>query len=349
MGSNVFANGREISAKADGNKSIAAMADVCLSPPSPPAGPLPLPYPNFSEASDTADGSKTVKIGGQEVGLKNKSTYKKSKGNEAATRSFGMGVVTHTIQGKTQHAAWSFDVKIEGENAIRHMDLTTHNHGSDPFNMALTTDVGKVELIGTGSKECKELEQKNQDKREEMGQEKSSTTVTHANYTPANGPTQQLWSCSSPIAACYKKSTPGYCQGLGFKYSRRARQKKDRRKKRDVYYSKPTNINCAAAKKRGFAYKPGHTGKHQNPHPSHTEPRIIESAMAQGNHEGATLTMAINWQSKNTETGAMDTDNQPCPDCVRVICAAAACGLNIRICMKPDKKQEKCPKKLDGS
>ena len=245
MGSNVFANGREISAKADGNKSIAAMADVCLSPPSPPAGPLPLPYPNFSEASDTADGSKTVKIGGQEVGLKNKSTYKKSKGNEAATRSFGMGVVTHTIQGKTQHAAWSFDVKIEGENAIRHMDLTTHNHGSDPFNMALTTDVGKVELIGTGSKECKELEQKNQDKREEMGQEKSSTTVTHANYTPANGPTQQLWSCSSPIAACYKKSTPGYCQGLGFKYSRRARQKKDRRKKRDVYYSKARGYESA--------------------------------------------------------------------------------------------------------
>jgi hypothetical protein len=347
VSSNVFANGREISAKADGNKSIAAMADVCLSPPSPPAGPLPLPYPNFSEASDTADGSKTVKIGGKETGLKDKSNYKKSKGNEAATRSFGMGVVTHTIQGKTQHSAWSFDVKIEGENAIRHMDMTTHNHGSNPFNMALTTDVGKVQLIGTDSEECKELQKKNKEKREKLGQEDASTTVTHANYKPPSGPTQNRWSCSSDLAACHE--TGGYCRGLGYRYSHRARQKKDRRKKRDVYYAKPTNINCPAAEKRGFTYRRGHTGAHQNPHSSHTEPRIIESIMSEGNAAGGTLTMAINWQTTNPKNpGKKVVQNNPCPDCVRVICAAAACGLNIKICMDPGKDQEKCPDRLDG-
>lgn len=128
MGANVFANGRGISSKANANKSLAAMPDVCLSPPSPPAGPIPIPYPNFSEASNTNSGSKTVKIKGKEVGQKNSSEYKSSKGNTAATRSFGAGVVTHTLEGKTAHAAWSFDVKVEGENAIRHLDLTTHNH-----------------------------------------------------------------------------------------------------------------------------------------------------------------------------------------------------------------------------
>ena len=71
---------------------------------------------------------KTVKVGGDEAGIKNASNYKTSKGDEAATRSFGMGVVSHTIQGKTEFAAWSFDVKLEGKNAIRHLDLTLHNN-----------------------------------------------------------------------------------------------------------------------------------------------------------------------------------------------------------------------------
>jgi hypothetical protein len=127
MSKNVFANGREVSAGKDGNQSLAAMPDVCLSPPTPPAPPAPIPYPNFSKASDTDDGTRTVKIGDDQVGIKDSSTYKSSKGNEAATRTLGMGVTSHTIQGKTHFAAWSFSVKFEGENADRNMDLTSHN------------------------------------------------------------------------------------------------------------------------------------------------------------------------------------------------------------------------------
>ncbi|HME70682.1 MAG TPA: DUF4150 domain-containing protein, partial [Myxococcota bacterium] len=126
--SDVFANGHEVSAKADSNKSMGAMPDVCLSPPSPPAGPIPIPYPNFADGSDTSDGTKTVMIAGKEVGIKDSSNYKQSKGDEAATKSLGMNVISHTIQGKMKHAAWSMDVKFEGENAIRQLDLTTHNH-----------------------------------------------------------------------------------------------------------------------------------------------------------------------------------------------------------------------------
>jgi hypothetical protein len=85
-------------------------------------------------AKDTTSGSKTVKISNKEVMLKNKSYFKKSTGDEAATKSLGMAVVTHQIQGKVYFNSWSMDVKIEGQNAVRHLDLTTHNHASVPGN-----------------------------------------------------------------------------------------------------------------------------------------------------------------------------------------------------------------------
>ncbi|RMI00754.1 MAG: DUF4150 domain-containing protein [Calditrichaeota bacterium] len=138
MPNNVFANGMAIACKAGQGKVIAAFPDVCLSPPSPPAGPVPIPYPLFSFSSDTTSGSKKVKINKKEIMLKNKSYYKKCKGDEAATRSFGMGVVTHTIGGKVYFISWSMDVKIEGENIVRHLDMTTSNHASPLPNEALT-------------------------------------------------------------------------------------------------------------------------------------------------------------------------------------------------------------------
>lgn len=134
MANKVFANGREISCKAAAGKSVACTPDVCLSPPSPPAGPVPIPYPNTGFASDATNGSRTVSISGKEVMKKNKSYFKKSTGDEAATRSLGMGVVTHTITGKVYFVGWSPDVKVEGQNAVRHFDQTTHNHSSDPGN-----------------------------------------------------------------------------------------------------------------------------------------------------------------------------------------------------------------------
>lgn len=131
MSVTVYANGSEVACKAGGGKVIAEFPDVCLSPPSPPAGPVPIPYPATSFAKDMQGGSKTVQIGGKEIMLKDQSFYKTSPlGNEAATRSFGANVVTHVITGKTYFTSWSMDVKIEGKNVDRHMDLATSNHGS---------------------------------------------------------------------------------------------------------------------------------------------------------------------------------------------------------------------------
>lgn len=135
MGCDVYANGDEIACKAGDGKVIAAFPDVCLSPPSPPAGPVPVPYPNSSFSKDMKNGSTTVKIKGEPVMLKDKSFYKTSPlGDEAATNGLGAGVITHVITGKTYFVAWSMDVKFEGENVDRHSDLTTSNHASPHAN-----------------------------------------------------------------------------------------------------------------------------------------------------------------------------------------------------------------------
>jgi Domain of unknown function (DUF4150)/GHH signature containing HNH/Endo VII superfamily nuclease toxin 2 len=145
MTCNVFANGREIACKASDGKSVAAFPDVCLSPPSPPAGPIPIPYPNTGFARDTTSGSKTVKLHGKEAMLKDKSYFKKSTGDEPAGKALGMGVITHQIQGKVYFASFSMDVFIEGQNVVRHLDLTTHNHGSVPGNTPTWPFIARTE------------------------------------------------------------------------------------------------------------------------------------------------------------------------------------------------------------
>jgi hypothetical protein len=131
MGCDVYANGDEIACKAGDGKVIASFPDVCLSPPSPPAGPVPVPYPDTSFSKDMQSGSKTVMIKDQEVMLKDQSFYKTSPlGDEAATNGLGAGVITHVITGKTYFVAWSMDVKFEDQNVDRHSDMTTSNHAS---------------------------------------------------------------------------------------------------------------------------------------------------------------------------------------------------------------------------
>jgi Domain of unknown function (DUF4150) len=324
--SDVYANGRTISAKKDGNKSIAAMADVCLSPPTPPAGPIPIPYPNFSEASDTSDGTKTVKISGEEVGKKNSSNYKTSKGDEAATKTLGMGVVTHQIQGKTYHSAWSMDVKVEDENVIRHLDLTTHNHASQPFNLAATVDVEKM-APGGSEEDCAELNKMNEEVREDLSKAKrgrrkhkgkrkvanENTTITHGKFKCPGGKTAGLAACSRTVATKYDNR---FVKGLGSGSPQKV--------------NRNTAICQEAKEERKFRYRATKPG--DRPHTSHTESRIIEhvmgSARAQGaSVKGCSLLMAIDWNSD-------PPSDEACPHCQRVICAAIHCGLKIKLCQK---------------
>jgi len=128
MSTGVFANDNEICCKAADGKSVLAPSDVCMSPPGPPAGPIPVPYPNTSAASDLANGSATVFIMGSEIALEDVSYFSTSTGNEPATQAFKKGIATGVIKGKSYFIDWSTNVKVEGLNVCRHFDPMTHNH-----------------------------------------------------------------------------------------------------------------------------------------------------------------------------------------------------------------------------
>jgi hypothetical protein len=65
------------------------------------------------------------------------------------------GVITHKNMGKVYFNAWSMDVKFEGENVVRHLDLTTHNHASKPGQTPTWPYIDAAAFGGTGP--CKDL------------------------------------------------------------------------------------------------------------------------------------------------------------------------------------------------
>jgi Domain of unknown function (DUF4150) len=155
MANEVYANNEEVACKAADGKSICCFPDVCMTPPENPATPpgVPVPYPNTGLASDTTDGSRTVKISDKEIMLKNKSYFKTSYGDEAGCAA-KKGVVTSVNRGKIYFIAWSMDVKVESENVVRHLDMTTHNHASPTTNTAPWTYADRMAMANI--KECDE-------------------------------------------------------------------------------------------------------------------------------------------------------------------------------------------------
>lgn len=117
---------------AGSNGIASAFPDVCKTPT--PGGPVPIPYPNISQSSDTSKGSSSVKMDGNPIMLKD-SEFKMSSGDEAG--SAGGNVVTNKIKGPAQFAMYSFDVKVEGKNVPRQLDIMMHNKaatsGTPPF------------------------------------------------------------------------------------------------------------------------------------------------------------------------------------------------------------------------
>ncbi len=164
MANQVYANGREVSCKSGSGKSICAFPDVCFTPPLTPATPpgVPIPYPNTGMTTDTTSGSKTVKITGKEVMLKNKSYFSTSTGDEAGCAP-KKGVVTSMNKGKVYFNAWSMDVKIEGENVVRHLDITTHNHASFPGNSPTWPFLDAADFAEGSTTPCAELAKKVKD------------------------------------------------------------------------------------------------------------------------------------------------------------------------------------------
>ncbi|SFO11580.1 PAAR-like domain-containing protein [Nitrosospira briensis] len=161
MANEVYANGMELACKAGSGKTICAMPDVCFTPPENPATPpgVPVPYPNTGFASDTTEGSKTVMISGKEIMLKNKSYFKKSTGDEAGCAA-KKGMLSSTNTGKVYFIKWSMDVKFEGENVDRHLDMTTDNHNSPNANEAVPWPYTDAMMTLGNFSECSDDAQK---------------------------------------------------------------------------------------------------------------------------------------------------------------------------------------------
>jgi Toxin PAAR-like domain len=112
---------------AGSNGITSAFPDVCKTP-APPAPPIPIPYPNIAKSSDTAQGASTVKCDGNPVCVKD-SNFMMSTGDEAGSL---LGVASNKIKGKAEFVNFSFDVKVEGKNVPRAMDLMLHNDKNTP-------------------------------------------------------------------------------------------------------------------------------------------------------------------------------------------------------------------------
>ncbi len=120
MPQKTFANGRGIAHKGSGGMSI-AFPDVCQI--STPAGPVPVPFPNIAQSSDTSEGPESVTCDG-EMPMVEGAKYSKSTGDEAG--SVG-GIVSGVNRDVAEFMLYSFDVKFEGKGVCRLGDMLFHN------------------------------------------------------------------------------------------------------------------------------------------------------------------------------------------------------------------------------
>ncbi|CAA0094229.1 Uncharacterised protein [BD1-7 clade bacterium] len=126
MGVTVGVNMLSVVHKDSGGVSI-AFPDVCKTPT--PGGPVPIPYPNISKASDTDKGTKKVLCDGNSTCVKD-SNFKTSVGDEGGCA--GGGVVSGKQKGISEFVLYSMDVKFEGKNVPRAFDIMLHNNKNTP-------------------------------------------------------------------------------------------------------------------------------------------------------------------------------------------------------------------------
>ena len=120
MAQTVFANSRGVDHKSSGGMSM-VFPDVCKTPT--PGGPIPIPYPNIGQATNTSKGTKKVKVDGKMAMVKG-AKYSMTSGDEAGSAG---GIISSKIKGEAEYMMYSFDVKFEGKNVCRLGDPLWHN------------------------------------------------------------------------------------------------------------------------------------------------------------------------------------------------------------------------------
>jgi uncharacterized Zn-binding protein involved in type VI secretion len=198
MGLTVYAENMGFFHKGSGGKGIAP-GDVCMTPPPPPAGPIPVPYVNIAQASDLTKGSKTVKIDGEPTALEDVSEVSTSSGNEPGSQP-PKGVVTATNKGKASFTMWSFTVKVEGKGVCRHGDPMFQNESCTPPNCtapgALVTLKAQPGFV-LATKKCKVP----------YDSAKHRPGITKEQKDEVYG--KRCWECAKQIRAGKRAKTPG--------------------------------------------------------------------------------------------------------------------------------------------
>lgn len=110
------------STKGGGTCAIPGPLDVCKTPS--PAGPVPIPYPNFAQCAQANDASSKVKICGSKT-LTTKSEIPMSTGDEGGVA--GGGIVSNKFKGEVKYKKGSGKVKAEGESIVYLGSMTGHN------------------------------------------------------------------------------------------------------------------------------------------------------------------------------------------------------------------------------
>jgi uncharacterized Zn-binding protein involved in type VI secretion len=108
--------------KGSNHISMATVPDVCKTPS--PGGPVPIPYPNISQSATLAKGTTTVKADGMMAAIKG-SEFSLSNGDEPGVAG---GVKSSTFIKESTWILYSFDVKMDGQNACRLTDKKFQNH-----------------------------------------------------------------------------------------------------------------------------------------------------------------------------------------------------------------------------
>jgi hypothetical protein len=122
--------------KGSADFAMSTAPDVCKTPS--PAGPVPIPYPVIvSKASDLVNGTSTVKADGQSCAIKG-SEFSRCSGDEAGTAG---GVVSGVNMKEATWILYSFDVKMDGQNACRFSDKMKMNHGNTVCMAGVGPDV----------------------------------------------------------------------------------------------------------------------------------------------------------------------------------------------------------------
>jgi hypothetical protein len=255
-------------------------------------------------ASDIKGGSKNVTIEGKEVLLRDNSCFSKTTGNEAATRSQGMNVVTHTIQGKVYFISWSMDVVVEGKNAVRHMDFGTHNHNPQPGGTPGWPHFSAVAVVPATV--CEDLEKELDQMEADLpaSTKKDAYTVDAALFVRgSDNRSSLLWACSRTLSGTrYKDSSRPYVLGYGGKGSQ-------------------TNTTSDIPKHK---YKMNKAA----PYCSHAEARILDTLFKSVSPMPANskLYLAIRWKNSR------GTHSMACKHCTEAIEKTREAGLDVQLC-----------------